>query len=256
MLFSIVGCSTLYKPIRTDEVLTGMNLNLKEDGEELNRSAGIIDAKSDKAEVKKEAAKISVVADRLINEKDPIAVKMKSYIGDLESKVEKLMNDKRKRVDNFYYWGIVFGSFVFAGGIAFIIVCYAAGVPNLAGLALQIALFGASIALFSGLAYYYFWLGITAIAVIVGVFIIMLIVKAIRDNKSLLEVIKTSEIYKNVKDKTQADTLAKAIQSNETRTLVSVIRTKAGLKEKTTKEQKAEAEAAIAGTETSETEEA
>ncbi|MCK9279221.1 MAG: hypothetical protein M0P71_01145 [Melioribacteraceae bacterium] len=228
-IFLITGCSSLYTPIRTDDALSGMNLLLKEDSEKLKTSANIIDSTSKEVKVKQEATKVIMVANGLAD-KDIIAKKMKAYTEDLESKVEKLMNDKTKRVENFFYWGIIVGSVIFAGGIAFIIVCYAAGVPNLAGLALQLTLFGASIALFSGAAYYYFWMAITGIAIIVGVFIILLIVKAIKDNKSLLEVVQTSEVYKNVKDTAQANTLAKVIQSNETRKLVSTIRSKNGLK--------------------------
>ena len=230
LLMFFAGCTSMYTPVRTDEALSGMNLGLQEDSDKLKTSASIIDSVSKDIKVKQEATKVTMVADELAN-KDIVAKKMKAYTESLEGKVEKLMNDKRKRVDNFYYWGIILGSVIFAGGIAFIILCYAAGVPNLAGLALQITLFGASIALFSGTAYYYFWLGITAIAVIVGVFIVLLIVKAVKDNKSLLEVVRTSEVYKNVKDTAQANTLAKAIQSNETRKLVSTIRLKNGLKD-------------------------
>jgi hypothetical protein len=89
---------------------------------------------------------------------------------------------------------------------------------------LQISLFGASIALFSGVAYYYFWLGITGIAVLVAVFIILIVIKAIKDNKSLLEVVRTSEIYKNIKCDEEADKMANVVQSPATKKVVQNVR--------------------------------
>ena len=228
LLFS--GCSTFNPPHRDDD-LSGMKLDLYKNAKQIKASADIIDAESQNVKVKQEAGKMLLVANDL-TEKDRIARKMKSYAESLESKVAKLMNDKSKRVDDFFYWGIVFGGVLIAGAIALLVICYAAGVPNLAGLAVQIGLAGVGICAASGVGYYYFWIGITSVAVIFGVFVICLIIKSIRDNKSLFEVVRTSEMYKTVSDPAQADSTAKTIQSPQTRSIVNSIRKRDKLKKR------------------------
>ena len=230
LLFAVVflcGCSSMYT-LRTDDELNGLNLGLESDAIKLKTSANIIDSESKQIKVKQEATKIFIVATDLIK-KDLTAKKIKEYTQSLEEQIQSLMNAKNLKIDNLFYLGIVTGALIFLAGVAFIIVCYAAGVPNLAGLALQITLFGGSVVLLSGMAYYYFWLGITALGILVAVFIVMILLKIIKDNKSLLEVVRTNEIFKNFNDP-ESKELANIVQSKGTKKLVNNIRKQDNLK--------------------------
>jgi hypothetical protein len=115
--FLFSACPSLYRPVRTDE-LNGLQLHLNDDAVKLKKSAGIIDSESVKIKVKQEATKIYTVAENLI-QKDLTAKKIKEYTETLETNIESLMNEKSRKIDNFFFLGICAGSIIFAGGIAF-----------------------------------------------------------------------------------------------------------------------------------------
>lgn len=198
----LTGCSTVYRPIRTDQDLTGMNLHLKEDGESLKKSAAVIDEKSASIEVKKEAARVTVVAERLITEKDPIAKKMKTYAEDLEQQVVKFKNDKTKRLDNFFFGGLFLGGVLVLGAIAVWVLSNMSGAFSGNAMALQLGISGIIVMVLSGACYLYFTPAVTIIGIILLILLISCILKVYNAGKPLAEAAQTINDLKSTADET------------------------------------------------------
>ena len=81
-------------------------------------------------------------------------------------------------------------------------------------------------------AYYYFWAAVIFGAVLLACLFVVLIIKAIKDNKSLVETAKTAQVFFSLSSERDAKEFADNIQSKGIKKITATLKKKKVLKSK------------------------
>lgn len=153
------GCSLFYGQVPRDELLSGLNLDLDKEGEQLQTAAAVIQSKSNDIDVQTESTKISEIGRRLIVEKHPKALAMEKHVQNLEKQVVANNTAKERKLQTIFLWMIILGIIGIVIGIAVIVVSKMA----LSGIGTAISLIGAGVSILGlGLYLFYWWIALIA----------------------------------------------------------------------------------------------
>lgn len=190
------GCTSFIGQVPRDEKIDGLNLDLAQDGESLKKSAVFINEKSKLPEVKREATKIQVVAERLVTEKSPKAEAMKDHIQSLEKQIAEYSTAKERYLQNMFLWMIIIGIIAVIAGIAVIVVSKMA----LAEIGTAISLVGGCISILGlGLYMFYWWIALIAM-IGIGLTILIVFIRFWRSTNMLNDFAQNINDVKNLSE--------------------------------------------------------
>ncbi len=228
MVFMFPGCSML-TPSPDFSLKDYANINLESDSKKIQESAEIIDQETKSQVIKKEAVKLLVIANMLL-QKHQIYQKLLELTEDLKEEIEHYKDGERRRVMNLFFSGIVTGFLILLGGATLFIISHTSvAAYNMSGLGVLLMVIGASIAVLSGVAYFYFM-----IAVIIGGCLLLLLgIYAICDRYKQgqfnCDMARTDEIRRTVKNTEEADKAVSIVQSPGTQKTLLKIKKKDNL---------------------------
>jgi hypothetical protein len=224
----ISGCSHT-RQITHDRV--GTDLALEQDAEAIEGSAEKIDSYSSDPQIGAETVVLKTVASGLYS-KAAVNKKIIEYIGKLEEKIKAYEADEKRRTTTIFIILLSVGVLSLTGGIAIIIFGSQAG---MSGLGIQLVAMGVALCGISYVMIYYAWIALTIGLAVLGGGVIYLIYKYIRaaakmadssasSDKSLLEIIRSFDIVKELGWNRQSKAVVNSVQSPETQKLVNKVK--------------------------------
>ncbi len=182
----LTGCGVFSSATEQAKAYTGADLHLASDAKKLDQATETIDKTSKNTEVLRASTVVKSVATEL-KKKDNVAKALQQSHDALQKENTELKSSKQKRVDNFFFCGIVAGGVMVAASIILFVAANASGVVTLTGLAIQMFIAGLGIMLASGVMFVFFFWGVMILGVVLLGWLIMLIFKIYKDGKSFME---------------------------------------------------------------------
>ncbi len=222
------GCAVSWRPVSNR---LGADLELDKDAEKVENSAVRIDGLTEDRDIQAETVILKTVAGGLYN-KSEINRKTMEYIEKIEKQLKAYEANEKRRVTTIFIILLSVGVLSIVGGVAIIVFGSQAGMSSLG---IQLIAMGFALA---GVAYvmiYYAWIALTIGLAVLGGGVIWLIYKYIKagknlcdtsdaTQKSLLEIIRSFDIVKELGWDRKSKAVVNSVQSPETQKLVAEIK--------------------------------
>ncbi len=222
------GCVASWRPVANR---LGADLELDKDAEKVENSAVRIDGLTEDRDIQAETVILKTVAGGLYS-KAEINRKTMEYIEKIEKQLKAYEANEKRRVTTIFIILLSVGVLSIVGGVAIIVFGSQAGMSSLG---IQLIAMGFALA---GVAYvmiYYAWIALTIGLAVLGGGVIWLIYKYIKagkalcdtsdvTQKSLLEIIRSFDIIKELGWDRKSKAVVNSVQSPETQKLVSEIK--------------------------------
>lgn len=231
-LFSLFlgGCTTSWQPVSNQ---ASADLALEKDADTVQRSAVNIDGMTDDRGIEAETVILKTVATSLYD-KAAINKKTVEYIDKIQKQLKAYEANEKRRVTTIFIMLLSVGVLSIVAGIAIIVFGSQAGMSSLG---IQLIAMGAAL---SGVAYvmiYFAWIALTIGLGVLGGGVIWLVYKYIKagkalsdssasSDKSVLEIIRSFDIVKELGWTRKSKAVVNSVQSPETQKLVSEIKAK------------------------------
>lgn len=226
--FLLTGCLASWRPV-PDHVSS--DLGLEKEADTVQRSAVNIDGMTDDRGIEAETVILKTVATSLYD-KAAINKKTVEYIEKVEKQLKAYEANEKRRVTTIFIILLSVGVLSIVGGVAIIVFGSQAGMSSLG---IQLIAMGAAL---SGVAYvmiYYAWIALTIGLAVLGGGVLWLIYKYIKAgkaltesgtsaDKSLLEIIRSFDIVKELGWNRKSKAVVNSVQSPETQKVVVKIK--------------------------------